>query len=328
MRQSGVRLHLDSSPIRYHHLCLTNDSLLCFRDDVYLCICADNQTRVECFIYDQELDRCSHCLEGGLCLRGDQARSTDFFCICPPCHSGDQCQFNTKSLVFTLDQLFSTDLLSDQKQTTISLLIFFSALAFLLAIPNNLFTFVTVRRRSCLRYGIGHYLLWMSVINQINLAFFVARLVHMIANSIDASALIMWNDGLCKSLNYFLSSSSRMVYWLTSLISVERVYMTLFLNGRWLKKPRTARRLTIMMLDTVLLTDAYELLFYKSLRVLTDGQRSICLDGITLVVSNCQFSSSVLDQSLLDDYHQHNYREKQNEYSRDEHLEKSQLWPR
>ena len=232
---------------------------------------------MECFIYDQRLDSCSHCLAGGRCLRGDPRRSTDFFCICPPCHSGGRCQFNTESFAFTLDQLFSADLLSDRKETIIVLLMFFSVFPFLLAIVNNVFTFVTVRHRVCRRNGIGHYLLWMSVINQINFAFFVARLVHMIANTIDASALLMWNDGLCKSLNYFLSSSSRMVYWLTSLISIERVYMTLFLNGRWLKKPRTARRLILVMLVTVLLTDAYELVFYRSLLDITDSHRSICV---------------------------------------------------
>ena len=275
---------LDSSPIRYHQLCITNDSLLCFRDDVYLCICADNQTRVECFLYEDQLDRCSSCLAGGRCLRGDHTRSSDFFCICPPCHSGGQCQFNTESFAFTLDQLFSVDLLSDQKQTTISLLIFFSVLTFLLAIPNNAFTFMTVRRRPCLRHGIGHYLLWMSVINQVNLAFFFFRLLHLIVSLSDTfSFSSRWNDVLCKSLNYFLSSSSRMVYWLTSLISIERVYTTLFVNGRWLKKPRVARRLIAMVWISVLLTDGYELLFYRSLLDLTDGRRSICVLDYSMV---------------------------------------------
>ena len=208
-----VSLDLDSSPIRYHRLCLKNAGLLCFRDETYLCICADNQTRVECFHYDQHLDRCSCCLAGGRCLRGNPSQPNDFFCICLPCHSGKQCQFNPESFVvmINLDQLFWTDLLSDRQQTTISFLMFFSLIAFLLAIPNNLFTFVTLRRRACLRHGVSHYLLWMSVINQINLGFFVLRLVHLIVNTTEVSFISRWNDGLCKSLNYFLSSLGRMV---------------------------------------------------------------------------------------------------------------------
>ena len=40
----------DASSIRYHRICITNPTRLCFRDDPYLCICADNHTRVECIL--------------------------------------------------------------------------------------------------------------------------------------------------------------------------------------------------------------------------------------------------------------------------------------
>ena len=101
----------DSFPIRYHHMCITNRTRLCFRDDQYLCICVDNHTRVECFNYDDQLDRYELCRANGRCLQGDSGQSNDFVCLCPACHSGRQCQFNTKSFSFTLDQLFSPDLL-------------------------------------------------------------------------------------------------------------------------------------------------------------------------------------------------------------------------
>ena len=236
-------------------------------------------TRVECFPYDNRLDQCSHCRSDGRCLRGNSHRSTDFVCLCPPCHFGDRCQFNTESLVFTLDQLFSPDFSSDRRQTTTSLLIFFSLLLFFLAFPNNLFSFVTLRRRPCLRYGIGHYLLWMSVVNQLNLLFFVARLLLLIVKIKDtsSSSSSIWDDLLCKSLNYFLSSFTRLVYWLTSLISIERVYMTIFINGQWLKKPRIARRLILFIFGIVFLTDLYEFVFYKSLSSVATGQGSMCV---------------------------------------------------
>ena len=274
---SLLSFHLDSSPIRYHHICRDNLHLLCFRDDVYLCLCAENQSRAECFLYDNQLDRCEHCRADGRCLQGNYHLAKDFVCLCPACYSGDRCQFNTKSFSFTLDQLFSPDLLSTERQTTISLLIFFSLFLFFLALPNNLFSFITLRRRSCLRFGIGHYLLWMSLVNQLNLLFFVARLIHFIMKITDGSSSSMLDDFLCKFLNYFLSSSTRLVYWLTSLISIERVYMTIFINGQWLKKPRIARRLIILTFVVVFLTDLYELFFYKSLPNLSTGQGSICV---------------------------------------------------
>jgi hypothetical protein len=161
---------------------------------------------------------------------------------------------------------------------TISLLIFFSFLLFFLSIPNNLFSFVTLRHRSCLRYGIGHYLLMMSVVNQLNLLFFVARLIHLtIKIDQTSSSSALFDDLSCKLLNYLLSSSTRLVYWLTSLVSIERLYMTIFITGQWLKKPPIARRLILTTFFIVFLTDLYELFFYKSLSNVVTGQGSICV---------------------------------------------------
>ena len=44
-------------------------------------------------------DSISRCLQGNV------------VCLCPACHSADRCRFNFKSFSFTLDQLFSADLL-------------------------------------------------------------------------------------------------------------------------------------------------------------------------------------------------------------------------
>ena len=196
---------LVSSPIEYHHLCIAHPTRLCFRDDIYLCLCEGNHSRVECFLYDDQLDRCSHCLNNGRCLKGDPHQSSDLLCLCPECHSGQQCQFNTKSFV-SLWINFSSAIFSpinDQQRflSSFSSLFYFSSWLS----PNNLFSFLTLRRRPCLRHGVGHYLLWMSVINQINLAFFVLRLIHLTVKISDQSPSLMWDDLFCKSLNYLLS---------------------------------------------------------------------------------------------------------------------------
>ena len=118
----------------------------------------------------------------------------------------------------------------------------------------------------------------MSVVNQLNLLFFLVRLTHLIMKiSETTSSSSVLDDLLCKFLNYFLSSSTRLVYWLTSLISIERVYMTIFINGQWLKKPRIARRLILFTFAVVFLTDLYELFFYQSLPNSVTGQGSMCV---------------------------------------------------
>lgn len=205
----------EPSRFRYYRVCRDNSRLLFFQDDVYYCICADDQNRAECFLYDEQMNKCHHCQFGGRCLQGDPNRRYDFICLCPPCHSGAQCQFSSRSFTFTLDQLLYTNLISSHYRTTTALLIILSLLGFVLGIPNNLFCFVTFRQRSCLRHGIEQYLLCLSIINQISLGLLLARVPYIIHNltNIGASTVASTMDNiLCKVMSYLLLSASRMVF--------------------------------------------------------------------------------------------------------------------
>ena len=270
---------VDISPFKYHHVCRNNTSLLCFHDELYLCICTRKQDRSECFGYDSSLDQCSRCLAGGRCLHGDRSRPNDFICLCTPCHSGRICQFNSDSFAFNLDQLLFTDLVSPSptvRQTTISLLIIGPLILFLLGLINNLFSFVTFRRHKCLRNGIGQYLLYLSVVNQISIGVLAARLIHL-SMTITGRHPHHHPQVLCKLLSYLLTCSGRIVYWLSSLVAIERVYVTLFLNGRWLNMPHIARRLIALTVTVVLTTTLYELLFVKSFSGIHDETSSMCV---------------------------------------------------
>ena len=268
---------VDSSPIRYHQICIDDATRLCFRDDVYLCICAENHTRVECFLYDDQLDQCSHCLSGGRCLQGDRGRSDDFLCLCPSCHSGRQCQFSSESFTITLDQLFFTDLLSERKFLTATLLILFPLLGFVFSLPSNLFSFSTLRRRNCLRTGCGLYLLCLSVINQLSLALLAARLIHLTFSLVLFPSHPIIDDLLCRLLNYSLTCFTRLVYWLIAFVSLERAYTSLFLNKQWLKQPHIARRLMVCTFVAICLSAVDELLFLKSFSGLEAGSGSMCI---------------------------------------------------
>ena len=57
------------------------------------------------------------------------------------------------------------------------------------------------------------------------------------------------------------SSSIRLVYCLTSLISIERVCMIIFINRLWLKKPHIGRQLILLTFFIVFLTDLCALFF-------------------------------------------------------------------
>ena len=270
-----------SSPIEYHRLCIDNHRLVCFRDETYLCICGPEHSHVECFLYDDQLDRCSKCSSGGRCLQGDLKQSNDFLCLCPSCYSGRQCQFNSKSFAFTLDQLLYTDLTSAKERTS-ALLIVFMLLGFLLAVPNNLFSFITFRQRSCLQNGVGHYLLYLSLANQITLTLLLARLLHIILGLTISASHPLLSDLICKLLNYSLACFMRVSLWLSTFVALERVYTTIFLTAHWFKQPHIARRLMIITFSVILLSAVYELIFTKSFSGVDERSGVICVTEFPL----------------------------------------------
>ena len=271
-----------TSPFQYHHVCRNNSHLICFHDDVYLCICANDQIRAECFLYDHRLDQCEHCLADGRCLRGDFKRQTDFLCLCPACHSGAQCQFSSQSFTITLDQLFYTDLVSTHRQAKVILIILLPLLSFTVAIPSNLFSFVTLRRPSCLRNGVGHYLLALGIVNQLCLTFLTACLIHLTVSITGGQPSSVLNTVFCKLFNYCLTCSTRLSYWLSSWIALERVYTVIFLNKQWFKQPRIARRLILITCILIALTAIDELIFIKSFSAVEGGHGSMCVADFSL----------------------------------------------
>ena len=128
---------------------------------------------MECFLYDDQLDRCAHYLFNRRRLEGNPRRSNASLCLCSTYHLGWQHQFNMKNVSFSVDYLFFSELLQ----------------VFGLALANDLFSYTLLRRRTYpyLCYRIGHYL---------------------------------------------LSTSTPMVYRLTSLISIERLNTTIVINGQ------------------------------------------------------------------------------------------------
>ncbi|CAF1972195.1 unnamed protein product [Rotaria magnacalcarata] len=267
-------LGTDFSPIQYHYICINNESLLCFYDNYYLCICNKNHTGVECFHYYHQLDQCSYCLAEGRCLKGD---SNHFLCLCPSCYSGHQCEFNSKSFTFTLDQLFYTDLISIHKQKTFYLIIIIFLLVFLIGIPNNVFSFVTFKREMCLRTGIGHYLLYVSLVNQLNLGFLLGRLIHLSLIIFIPQPFSIINNIFCKLFNYFLICSTRISYWFSSFVALERVFTTIFINVQWFKKSHIARRLMFFTFILILISSSYELIFIKFFIRIENNVSTMCV---------------------------------------------------
>ena len=200
-------------------------------------------------------------------------------CICSACREGHRCQFNFESFSFTLDQLFFSNLLSPNgviRRATFSLLMVVPLLLLLVGLVNNLCCFATFRRPKCRRIGTGHYLYWMSICNQCNLAFLAVRLIHLALNISASHSSWLMNDILCKSSSYWLTTSTRLTYWLGSMISLERVYVAWFVNGQWLKRPHIARRIIVTIVITILVVNGYQWAFINSQISSDDGRHAMC----------------------------------------------------
>ena len=118
----------------------------------------------------------------------------------------------------------------------------------------------------------------MSICNQLNLAFLAMRLTHLTLNiSSSSSSSPAIDNALCKITNYLLIVSTRIIYWLGTLITMERVYVALFLNGRWLKKPHIARRMIAVAVIGTLTIYAYQLVFVYSRISSDDENNAMCI---------------------------------------------------
>jgi hypothetical protein len=260
----------------------TTFPLICFHDDDYLCICEKDFYRAECFGYDPASDRCSFCMSNGYCLKGDlKTNKPDFLCLCPRCYHSQLCQFSTELMSFTLDSLMIKDIQTN-RELSIGLYVSIILLVFLFALFNNLSSFLTFARPKPRKFGVGNYLLLVSIVNQFSLLFLLAKLVHIILGS---NGILFYYKTLnlfsCKIISYLLSVFTRITYWLTSLVTIERLCIVLFPTSHIFKKPRVALGLSLFVILTVAGTHLHEAIYYT---IVNDP--SYVTMNVTLCVTN------------------------------------------
>jgi hypothetical protein len=56
-----------------------------------------------------------------------------------------------------------------------------------------------------------------------------------------------------------------MSYWLMGMVAIERVYVTWYLKGTWLKSPRIAKRIIVAIVIGVIVLNIHEVIYYESI---------------------------------------------------------------
>jgi len=123
---------------------------------------------------------------------------------------------------------------------------------------------VTFKRTKPSLIGVGHYLFTNSIISQLSLLCLVIKILHIIINTKSLIFHPILNMIMCKMVSYFLSVFTRMCFWLTAFVAMERLYVTLYPKNNWLKQPKTAQRIILFIIIVLLGSHVHELIYYSN----------------------------------------------------------------
>ena len=222
-------------------------------------------------------------LSGGHCVRGDLTKPSDFVCLCPRCLHGKICQFSNELLSFTLDSLITDDIRYGQKSLS-AIYVLIVALIFIIGFFNNLCSFLTFIRPKPRQFGVGYYLLLVSILSQCSLLSLLLKIIYIVLYS---DRVFLNHDGLnlysCKIISFLLSATTRINYWLTSLVTIERLCIVLFFTFTKLKRPKVALSLSVLVIISISGMHIHELFYYTTVLdpTYTAANVTICVTEYT-----------------------------------------------
>ncbi|CAF1435934.1 unnamed protein product [Adineta steineri] len=255
LSQMNIKSSSTTNIFKYHQICRNNTNQICFYDRNYFCFCRQNHYGVNCFQYDLLIDKCNQCFLNGKCIKGDLEDPNDFICLCRSCHQGRLCEFSLEAFGFTLDSLLISSLTIIQ-----SIYIGLAFILFLIGFLTNLCAFVTFQRKQSRKFGVGNYLLVTTILNQLSLFCLFFKFLHVLLGAKGKT-----NDISCKIISYLLSILTRSTYWLTSWVTIDRLFIVLYPRSTILKKPLFSIYIIIITLFILCLMHSHEILFYKTI---------------------------------------------------------------
>ena len=111
--------------------------------------------------------------------------------------------------------------------------------------------------------GVGYYLLINSITSQGSILFLFIKIIHFVLSGKGLIINYTVNMILCKSITFLLSCFTRLSFWLTTFVSVERACVTIYPNGMWIKKPQVATSIIIFTILFIFGLHSHELIYYN-----------------------------------------------------------------
>jgi hypothetical protein len=157
---------------------------------------------------------------------------------------------------FTLDSLL-VECSREMKIIYFSMVI----LIFIFGLFNNFCSFVTFKRPTPRKFGVGNYLLIITCLNKISLFCLFVKFIEI--------NFRITNLGSCKIVSYLFSVFTRSTYWLTSWVTINRFFTSIFPMSTTLKNPVLSIGISVVSLLCLFGMHIHEIIYYTTVQHLS-----------------------------------------------------------
>ena len=213
----------------FYSLCLNNHSLNCFVDKDYLCLCT-NDHHANCLAFNPEKNfQCPSnqlCKNDGQCLQDHTSCPSIKICLCPDCFYGDRCQFYSKGMGTTLDEILAYEIKSNQNIIKQPIVIQLSAvitiLLLIIGIINSILSILTFLRKASREVGCGIYLLVSCCTSVIIILLLAVKFWLLFSSHQDVLGKKYIPIGNCFIIEPLLKVFLYYNNWLNTFVAIER----------------------------------------------------------------------------------------------------------
>ena len=216
--------------IKYYHVpCQQRHDLVCFYDDVHICLC-NRYHEANCFEFNHSMTyTCgsdNYCEHGANCFQDHLICPRTILCACELCYFGSRCQFTTKGATLVLDTILGYHIRSNRSLTQQPLIIKLSALFTSLFVAfgllNSFLTYQTFRSRQTHNVGCGLYLLTSSFISFIAIILLTLKFIIFLCSQIGSISNRSFLGFHCLSMDYCIRVILSINEWLSACVAIER----------------------------------------------------------------------------------------------------------
>ncbi|CAF1378194.1 unnamed protein product [Adineta steineri] len=219
--------------IFFHILCHTRTDLICFIDPAYLCLCT-NDHHANCMEFKRDRNfQCKlkkYCANGAQCVQDHPTCPSTRICICPACFFGNECQFYTKGLGSTLDEILGYELkrntILSKQPITVKVSAAITMIIFAVGTINCILSIMVFRRQASQKVGCGIYLLAASYTSLMIMILFTLKFwllffsYQLIFEHHNLQAILLTN---CRIVEPLLKVLLNIDKWLNACVSIERI---------------------------------------------------------------------------------------------------------